>query len=493
MNTILVPLLIAIPLGSAFLIALLARRVKALADVLGNLATLSLFIITVILLKSRGVFKIGGWDPPIGISWVLDGFSNLMLVIVCLISFAATLFSISYMERYTAKYKYYCLFLLMVGGMVGVILSGDMFNLFVFLEIASVASYALVAFGCGHEELEASFKYLVLASIGSTLILFGIAFTYGATGYLNMASISKAVAEGQNSLLISLAAVFFFVGFSIKAALVPFHPWLPDAHPSAPAPISAMLSGVLIKALGVYALIRVLFNVIGLSEQFGVVLIVIGVLSMIIGVFLAVGQWDFKRLLAYHSISQMGYVILGVGLGGFLLASGGSSDAAGLAILGGIFHLANHSVFKSLLFLCSGSIEYGTGTMPVTRATCTIAALSIAGIPPFNGFWSKLIIVIAAFQAGFHGLGVVTILVSFVTLVSFLKVLRYAFLGRLPETLRQIKESPLLMSLSMIILAVLCTGMGLLLIPGVREVILEPAVAALVSGIEYGQVLAAKF
>ena len=320
-----------------------------------------------------------------------------------------------------------------------------------------------------------------------------------------MASISKAVAEGQNSLLISLAAVFFFVGFSIKAALVPFHPWLPDAHPSAPAPISAMLSGVLIKALGVYALIRVLFNVIGLSEQFGVVLIVIGVLSMIIGVFLAVGQWDFKRLLAYHSISQMGYVILGVGLGGFLLASGGSSDAAGLAILGGIFHLANHSVFKSLLFLCSGSIEYGTGTrqlkemgglrekMPVTRATCTIAALSIAGIPPFNGFWSKLIIVIAAFQAGFHGLGVVTILVSFVTLVSFLKVLRYAFLGRLPETLRQIKESPLLMSLSMIILAVLCTGMGLLLIPGVREVILEPAVAALVSGIEYGQVLAAKF
>ena len=362
MNTILVPLLIAIPLGSAFLIALLARRVKALADVLGNLATLSLFIITVILLKSRGVFKIGGWDPPIGISWVLDGFSNLMLVIVCLISFAATLFSISYMERYTAKYKYYCLFLLMVGGMVGVILSGDMFNLFVFLEIASVASYALVAFGCGHEELEASFKYLVLASIGSTLILFGIAFTYGATGYLNMASISKAVAEGQNSLLISLAAVFFFVGFSIKAALVPFHPWLPDAHPSAPAPISAMLSGVLIKALGVYALIRVLFNVIGLSEQFGVVLIVIGVLSMIIGVFLAVGQWDFKRLLAYHSISQMGYVILGVGLGGFLLASGGSSDAAGLAILGGIFHLANHSVFKSLLFLCSGSIEYGTGT-----------------------------------------------------------------------------------------------------------------------------------
>ena len=246
------------------------------------------------------------------------------------------------------------------------------------------------------------------------------------------------------------------VGFGIKAALVPFHPWLPDAHPSAPAPISAMLSGVLIKALGVYALTRVLFNVIGVSGSLAVVLIAVGVLSMTVGVFLAVGQWDFKRLLAYHSISQMGYVILGIGMGGYILSAGGRTEVAALAVLGGIFHLANHAVFKSLLFLCSGSIERATGTrqlkemgglgerMPVTRATCTIASLSIAGVPPLNGFWSKLIIIIAAFQASvdhpwFIALAAITILVSFVTLISFLKVLRYAFLGTLSQALGQMQ------------------------------------------------------
>ena len=505
MNTMLIPLLVAIPLLFAFFIPLVARRVRVLADILGNLATLGTLIIAILLFGSRGIYELGGWSPPIGINWVLDGFSNLMLVIINLISFTATLFSSKYMEQYTAKYKYYSLFLLMVAGMNGVVMTGDMFNLFVFLEIASVASYALVAFGGNHEELEASFKYLILASIGSTLILFGIALVYGATGHLNMAAISSAIAAGGLSPILLFAVVFFVVGFGIKAALVPFHPWLPDAHPSAPAPISAMLSGVLIKALGIYALIRIMFNVIGMTPVFGWVLIAVGVLSMVVGVFLAVGQWDFKRLLAYHSISQMGYVILGIGLGGYILSSGGNQSVAVLAILGGVFHLANHSVFKSLLFLCSGSIEYSTGTrqlkemgglleqMPVTRTTCTIASLSIAGIPPFNGFWSKLIIVIAAIQAGFLWLAAITILVSFVTLISFLKVLRYAFLGKLPETLREVRESPAIMSVALVILAILCTGMGLLLVPGVREVILDPAVGALVQGFEYTQVVLSGF
>jgi len=503
MNTLLIPLLVAIPLGAAFFIPLVSRKVRILADILGNLATLSILICAILLFRVREVYNIGGWSAAVGITWVLDGFSNLMLVIICLISFVTTLFSSQYMERYTAKYKYYSLFLLMVAGMNGVAMTGDMFNLFVFLEVASVASYALVAFGGEHEELEAAFKYLILASIGSTLILFGIAFTYGATGYLNMASISQAIRGSARTPILTLAAVFFTVGFGIKAALVPFHPWLPDAHPSAPAPISAMLSGVLIKALGIYALTRVLFNVIGITPIYGAVLITVGALSMVVGVFLAVGQWDFKRLLAYHSISQMGYVVLGIGLGGYILATGGRQSAALLAILGGIFHLANHSVFKSLLFLASGSIEYSTGTrqlkemggllakMPLTRATCTIASLSIAGVPPFNGFWSKLIIVIAAFQGGFPWLAAVTILVSFVTLLSFIKVLRYAFLGHLPAVLKSVRESPAMMAIAMVVLAVFCTGMGLLLVPGVREMILDPAVGALAEGVEYAQAVLA--
>ncbi|MBN1799363.1 MAG: hypothetical protein JW822_12350 [Spirochaetales bacterium] len=500
----LLPLFIAIPLGGAFLITLTAWKLRRLADILGVCAGLPLLVLALLCIGKQGVYHVGAFLAPLGINLVLDGFSVLLLVIVNVIGFMALLYSISYMEQYTAKYKYYALFLLMVGGMNGVVLTGDMFNLFVFLEIASIASYALVAFGCEHEELEASFKYLVLGSIGSTFILLGVAVLYGLTGFLNMASIAQAVASMEKTWLLSFASVLFLVGFGIKAALVPFHPWLPDAHPSAPAPISAMLSGVLIKALGVYAITRVVFNVLGATPLFGIIIMVLGVLSMTIGVFLAVGQWDFKRLLAYHSISQMGYVVLGIGLGMFIIANNGPTLVAGMAIFGGIFHLANHAVFKSLLFLCSGSVEYQTGTrqlkslgglqekMPVTGTTCTIASLSIAGIPPFNGFWSKLIIVIATVLAAFVFPGMliltaITILVSFVTLISFLKVLRYVFLGELPSLFKQIKDSPFFMGISLVMLSLLCIGMGLLLIPGLRSVVFDPAVEALKQGLDYGK------
>jgi multicomponent Na+:H+ antiporter subunit D len=504
----LLPLFIAIPLGGAFIITLTSRKRKRLADVLGVCAMLPLPVMALLTVGKQGVYNMGSFLPPIGINLVLDGFSVLLLVIVNVIGFLAVLYSISYMEQYTAKYKYYALFLLMVGGMNGVVLTGDMFNLFVFLEVASIASYALVAFGCEQEELEASFKYLVLGSIGSTLILLGIALLYGLTGNLNMAAIAAVTANMDKTWLFSFASVLFLAGFGIKAALVPFHPWLPDAHPSAPAPISAMLSGVLIKALGIYAVTRVVFNVLGATPQFGMIVMIMGALSMTVGVFLAVGQWDFKRLLAYHSISQMGYVVLGIGLGMFIIATNGPLVVAGTALLGGIFHLANHAVFKSLLFLCSGSVEYETGTrqlkelgglqekMPLTRATCTIASLSIAGVPPFNGFWSKLIIVIATVQAAYLYPGIliltaVTILVSFVTLVSFLKVLRYVFLGDLPAVLKSIKESPAFMGISLVALSVLCVCMGLLLIPGARSIFLDPAVDVLKQGLTYGkQILA---
>jgi multicomponent Na+:H+ antiporter subunit D len=503
MNATLLPLFIGIPLGGAFLVAFLGRFSRVLSDVLGSASTLMLLALAVALRGLRGTYAVGGWAAPVGIVWYMDGLTAMMLIVVNAISFAATLFSGPYLARFTAKGRYYGLFLLMVAGMNGVVLTGDLFNLFVFLEVASVASYALVAFGCEHEELEASFKYLVLGGVSSVLILLAVGLLYGATGFLTMANVSQAIAGRTGSPLVVMAVVFFVVGFGIKAALVPFHPWLPDAHPSAPAPISAMLSGVLIKTLGIYALARLAFNVIGVDRAFADVLMAIGVLSMTVGVFLAVGQWDFKRLLAYHSISQMGYVVLGLGLGGFLLATGGSVATASLAILGGLFHLVNHAAFKSLLFLCSGSIEQATGTrqlkemgglgqcMPLTRATCTVASLSIAGVPPFNGFWSKLLIVIACFQAGMHGLAVITLAVSFVTLVSFLKVLRYAFLRSLPEALRGAREAPFLMSVSMVLLAVLCAGMGLLLVGGAREALLQPAVNALEAGLRYaGAVLA---
>ncbi|MHC4160035.1 MAG: complex I subunit 5 family protein [Planctomycetota bacterium] len=407
------------------------------------------------------------------------------------------LFSIRYMERYTAKAKYMSLFLLMVAGMNGVVLSGDIFNVFVFLEIASLASYALVGFGCEHEELEASFKYMVLGSIGSLFILFAVALVYGNTGALNMAYISKIIASSGLNAGLTFALALFIAGFGLKAAIVPFHAWLPDAHPSAPAPISAMLSGVLIKTLGVYALARVVFNVFGISIPIGWLLVALGILSMVAGAFLAIGQWDIKRLMAYSSISQVGYVILGLGLGGLILARGENVAWASLAILGGLFHLVNHAVYKSLLFLTSGSIQMSTGTrqmkqmgglaqkMPVTRATCTVASASIAGIPPFSGFWSKLILVIAAIQAHFYWVAAIIVFVSLCTLIMYLKVQRYVFLGELPENLQQVQENKNSMLVAMVFLACLCLLMGLLLVPGLRSTILEPAVKALTDGTLY--------
>jgi multicomponent Na+:H+ antiporter subunit D len=497
------PAFVAVPLLAAFILPALGRGLKSVATVIANLVTISLLVLAVMSVGESRTYEVGGWTIPLGINLVLDGLSALLLLAISVVSAAAMLFSTRYMEQYTAKPKYLSLFLLMVAGMNGVVLSGDVFNLYVFLEIASIASYALVGFGCEHEELEASFKYMVLGSIASTFILFGIAMVYANTGSLNMAYIAQAIDDTGINAGLAFALSLFIAGFGLKAALVPFHAWLPDAHPSAPAPISAMLSGVLIKALGVYALARLVFNVFGVTVQVGWVLIALGVLSMVIGVFLAVGQWDFKRLLAYHSISQMGYVVLGLGLGALILARDGNALWASLAILGGLFHLVNHAVFKSLLFLSSGSLEMATGTrqlkemgglverMPVTRATCTVASAAIAGVPPFNGFWSKLILVIAAVQARFYALAAVTVLVSLVTLLSFLKVQRYAFLGELPETLEATKENGGGMMLAMVGLACLCLLMSLLiLVPSLRAVVLEPAVDVLVKGVGHSTELA---
>lgn len=492
------PVFIAIPLVTAFMLPIFGRKGKDAATILANLATILLLVLAITTIGQSAVYEVGKWSIPLGINLVLDGLSSLLLLTVSVVSAASMLFSTRYMEQYTAKSKYLSLFMLMVAGMNGLVLSGDIFNLFVFLEIASLASYALVGFGCEHEELEASFKYMVLGSIGSTFILFAIALIYGNTGALNMAYISKAIQSSGLNTGLGFALALFIVGFGLKAALVPFHAWLPDAHPSAPAPISAMLSGVLIKTLGVYALTRVVFNVFGISIPVGWLLIVLGLLSMVVGAFLAIGQWDLKRLMAYSSISQVGYVILGVGLGGLIIATGGNVTWASLAILGGLFHLVNHAVYKSLLFLTSGSVEMATGTrqmrqmgglaekMPVTRAACTIASASIVGIPPFSGFWSKLVLVIAAFGAHFYWIAAMIIFISLCTLIMYLKVQRYVFLGELPENLRHIKENKGTMLIAMIFLACLCVLMGLLVIvPSLKANILEPAVKVLTDGLLY--------
>ncbi|MFZ5799769.1 MAG: complex I subunit 5 family protein [Candidatus Omnitrophota bacterium] len=484
------PIFVIVPLSTAFLIPIAAKIKEELAQVLANLGAAALlwFSLNSILWLKSGVkvYSVGNWPPPFGICMLLDGMTVLMLVVVNLVGFMALLYSLSYIRRYTSPTLYYTLFSLLLAGLNGVVISGDLFNLFVFLEITSIASYALVAFGVEAEELEAAFKYLVLGSVASTLILLAIGILLGNVSTLNMADISRSLNIATSRQLMLFCLALFIMGFGLKIALIPFHAWLPDAHPAAPAPMSAMLSGVVIKTIGVYALARVVFNIIGASAPVLNILSWLGIISMAGGVLLAIGQWDFKRLLAYHSVSQVGYVVFALGLG------------TPLGIVAGLFHLLNHSLFKSLLFLNSGAVEYRTGLrqldklnslsqeMPVTAATTLVASLSIAGIPPFCGFFSKVLIIIAALQAG-NPLGAITcILVGIVTLASFLKVEKYAFIRKVEGAVAAVKEVPFSMAAVMVILAVLCFAVGIFFIPTVNTLI-KPAAEALLEGTAYAE------
>lgn len=506
----LIPLYVAIPLAAAFLIPMLALWWKKSGEVLATASTAVLAVMALMAIGAPAtVLYMGKWVAPIGIAVVADGLSILLLVAVNVIAFLCIIFSLKYMKEYTGLDKYYGLFMLMVAGMNGVVISGDLFNLFVFLEVASIASYALVAFGVEADELEAGFKYLILGSVASVMILFAIGTVYAVTGSLNMADVAREISTkwagpGMNPALL-LASALFLMGFALKAAVVPFHAWLPDAHPSAPAPISAMLSGVVIKSLGVYAMCRVFFNVFGFAPTqpgsliIANAMIAFSVLSIVLGGLMAVGQWDFKRLLAYSSIGQIGYVTLGLGIGAKILAMGESRSLAALAIFGGLFHLINHASFKSLLFLSSGAIQYATGTrdlkllgglrerMPITAATTNLAALSIAGVPPFSGFWSKLIIIVAVVKSGHFAIGGVAIAMAFVTLVYYVKVQRHIIFGEVGKSVEKAREVPAAMYVPLILLAIVCVGLGILAVtqPAVGERMLGPARDALLNSAEY--------
>jgi len=350
----------------------------------------------------------------------------------------------------------------------------------VFLEIAGIASYALVAFGTEREEVEAAFKYLVLSSVASTGVLIGIGLLYSVTGCLNMADVSRVIAEGGvPPRVFFLVTALFLMGFGLKAAMMPFHAWLPDAHPSAPAPISAMLSGLLIKTLGIYAIVRVFFTVLGVDERMAPVLLVLGSLSMLAAVLLALGQDDLKRLLAYHSISQMGFVFVALG-----------ADTS-LGVMAGLFHALNHALFKSALFLGAGSLERITGTRrlsemgglvrrtPATALGIVGASLSISGVPPFNGFWSKLMIILALVLAGHPVVAGVAAVVAVLTLVSFVKVQRKALFGALPSRLRGAREVPASMAAAVLTLVVLCLVTGLAWPWGVDDLVGDAASAVI--------------
>lgn len=487
-----IPYLIAIPLAAAFLITLAGARSRIAAFLscaaAFGLAAVSLILAGAVISRGALVYKVGGWAFPAGITLVVDAFSALVLVTANAAAFLILAYATDYIRKYTDGWKFYALFMTMLAGTNGVLVSGDIFNLYIFMEIAAISAYFLVAFGIEAEEFEAAFKYAVMGSVASIFILLGIAFLYSAASTLNMADLALCLSLGGVSpKAVQFVAVLFLAGFGLKAALAPFHAWLPYAHSAAPAPVSAMLSGVLIKVLGVYALARILFNVLGMSAALSGAVICLAVISMFAGALLAFGQSDIKRLFAYSSVSQIGYIALGLGLG------------TPLAIAGALFYLLNHSISKSLLFLDSGSIEKISGTRdlgrirgimrdePVTGWTAMAAALSICGIPPFGGFWAKLMIIAACLQAKHVLLALVTVIVSMMTLAYYFRALTPALFGLRERTGVNTEKTrvELLPALSVIILAILSACAVFVLVPGAANLLLRSASAVLSSGAGY--------
>lgn len=470
------------PFVLAFIIGLFKEKYIKIKKAIVVLGCIASFIITVLLIKPVFLdgkiitYWLGNWKPvdniAIGIGMEVDALSLFVGLIITAACALSSIYSIKYMSRDDGLGKYYTLFLLLAGSMIGFVFTGDLFNMYVMLEIMTFAAIALTAFRTQKDKaLEAGFKYLVIGGLGSSLIIMGTALIYAQTHTLNIAQIALELNSGGEKFtpVTILALALLLVGYAVKSFMVPCHTWPPDAHMSAPSSISMLLSGVMSKT-GVYGLIRILFMIFMVSGNKALAYLVMiwGAITMVVGVSMALLQTDFKRLLAFHSVSQLGYVITGIGVG--LTAADG---IANLGLMGGLYHMVNHASFKFLLFLCAGAVLYRVGTtdlnkvsglgkkMPFTAVMFFIGAAAISGIPPFNGFASKWILYQSTSETQIPIITIVELIVSVLTLASFIKVGHSVFFGAEREELKEVKEIPFTMKLPMGILALICFVFGI--------------------------------
>ncbi|MDR1376380.1 MAG: NADH:ubiquinone oxidoreductase [Synergistaceae bacterium] len=473
--------LIMIPLLGAFLTPLAASCGKTVRNVFFMLfMTLILFIGISLCASTFGgrtlVYVMGGdnfslslpsgMSYPLRILFEVDAFGSLLILCISIAAFAGAVFSINYMDRFSGWKRFMSLYFLMTAGALGMSVTGDLFNFFVFVEISSIASFGLVAFWRDKpESLEASLKYMLISQIAAMLLLIAIGSLYGKYNALNMGALSSMVGSGTLER-VCLALIISVLAF--KCGTFPMHVWMPDAYAEAPAGVTCLL--VTVSQASFYGLIRVcytIFPVLSRGGTVGWILIVLGCMSMFFGVMMAVVQHEIKRLMGYHSISQVGYMLLAMGVGLLALADPKDVAAYGLtAMKGGLFHVMNYSFYKGLLFLCAGALYYATGTrdldkmgglarnMPWTTGMFVIAAAAISGLPPFNGFVSKWMIYESSFVV--HPLlPAIAMITSVLTLASFAKVFQAAFLGPPKAKFVAVREVPYGMLTGMAILTVM--------------------------------------
>jgi multicomponent Na+:H+ antiporter subunit D len=510
-------LIVAIPLFGAFLTPLIGRVNDKLRNIFAililGLTGFLVFWLAFNIFQDGSIFTyvFGGSQeislPVVRIIFEVDALSIFMAIISVIVAFVGTVYSWAFMKKNTGLDKYYTLVLLMTAGMLGMELTGDMFNFFVFLEITSIASCALIAFWTNKgKAVEAGFKYMVISTIGALFILFAIALLYGHYNALNMAVLASLI---EYTFLDKIALVLLIAALAMKAGIVPMHMWLPDAYGRAPAPISLILVGATQASL--YGVLRVVFTLYGnslstvlrtigegaqatiitLNASLGTIIIVLAVITIFVGVIMALKQSDFKRMIAYAAVAEIGYMILAIGAG---LSAMGTEHGA-MALKGGVFHIINDALDIGLLFLVAGSIYYATKetsldrlgglarNMKYTTIFFIIGLLAVSGMPPMNGFASKLVIYESVYQVS-PLLAIVAILASIMLLAVFVKVFHSVFLGPAMPKFKNVKEVPKSMLIAMGTIATIIIIFGLF--PElVMNNIVEPAANALINYGDY--------
>lgn len=446
-------LLIVIPLLAAPLVAALPNN--RLPWLLATAVSWIVFVIAVALMvrvldESVISYAMGGWEPPWGIELRIDALNAFVVLIVATIGAVVTPYAGRSVPAEISKDNialFYCLFLLAYTGLLGITVTGDIFNLFVFLEISSLSSYALIALGRDRRALTAAYQYLVMGTIGATFFLIGVGLIYSITGTLNIVDLANRLPGGLESRAAQTAFAFLVAGIGLKLALFPVHLWLPNAYTFAPSAVSAFIAATATK-VAVYVLLRVLFTVFGSEFSFErmplqPILIALSVIGIFATSIAACTQADAKRLLAYSSVAQIGYMVVGLAL----------ATTAGLTAA--ITHMFNHALMKGALFLALGAVVYRIGStrindmaglgraMPWTMSAFAIGGLSLIGVPFTAGFISKWYLLIAALEPGWWWLALALLLTSLIAVMYVWKVIEAAWFRELPPANQGVREVPL--------------------------------------------------
>ncbi|MDN3637975.1 monovalent cation/H+ antiporter subunit D family protein [Simiduia curdlanivorans] len=413
------------------------------------------FLISVQLLQqvlTSGVisYYLGGWQPPWGIEYRIDLLNAYLLLIISAISTVVLLAAQTSIETEIPKDKqtlFYILYLLSLTGMLGIVATGDAFNVFVFLEISSLSAYALIALGKDRRALWAAYQYLIMGTIGATFILIGIGLMYQMTGTLNMSDLAAHLPEVEQTRTVFTAFAFIIVGICLKLALFPLHLWLPNAYAYAPSIVTAFFAATATK-VAIYLLIRFTYSIFGLSFSFTTLplqtlFVALGLLGIFVASTRAIYQQNVKHIFAYSSVAQIGYMIVGYSV----------STAAGLTAT--LLHLFNHALMKGALFLALGAVIYRIGSvqlsqfqglgkqMPLTMAAIAVGGLSLIGVPLTVGFISKWYLVVALLEKGWWPVAVLVLLGSLLAIIYVWRIIEAAYFKQPLDTNSHVKEAPL--------------------------------------------------